>query len=159
MLLRPLLMAAALLLAAPGSVSSQGAADTTALVRAVATHIGAGIGARRATLRHFYLGEPASDFDRRVTRHLRAEHGLSMLTAHPDTAFWVVTRGAEFRGDSAAVIVEMGDRRRPGDGIHTGIATTRFVFARVPAGWKFARYVHISDADIGEVRDEPLRWR
>lgn len=142
-------------LTAPSAASAQTAADTTTLVRAIAGRIGEGIRARNpAALRHFYLGEPTTDFDRWVTLRLQEEHGLGLLEAQADTADWVVTRGAEFRGDTAAVIFEFGDRRRPADegGIHTGIDTWRIFFVRSAAGWEFLRQVHVSTADLGEVR-------
>lgn len=150
-------VAASLLIAlvAPSWASAQTAADTTTLVRAIADRISAGIRSRSpAELRHFYVGEPTTDFDRWVTLRLREEHGLPLLEAQADTADWVVTRGAEFRGDTAAVIFEFGNRRRPADdgGIHTGIESWRIFFLRSAAGWEFLRQVHVRTADLGEVR-------
>ncbi|HEX8453443.1 MAG TPA: hypothetical protein VF647_15180 [Longimicrobium sp.] len=142
-------------LIAPAAASAQTAADTTTLVRATADRIREGIRSRSpAALRHYYLGEPTTDFDRWVTLRLQEENALPFLEAQADTADWVVTRGAEFRGDTAAVIFEFGDRRRPADrgGIQTGIDTWRIFFVRSAAGWEFARQVHVSTADIGEVR-------
>ncbi|HEX8213071.1 MAG TPA: hypothetical protein VF584_23045 [Longimicrobium sp.] len=142
-------------LVAPSRSSAQTVADTTMLVRAIADRIGEGIRSRNpAALRHFYVGEPTTDFDRWVTLRLQEEHGLRLLEAQADTADWVVTRGAEFRGDTAAVIFEFGDRRLPADrgGIHTGIESWRIFFIRSAAGWEFVRQVHIRTADIGEVR-------
>jgi hypothetical protein len=144
-----------LALIAPSAASGQTAADTTMLVRAVADRIGEGVRSREpAKLRHFYAGEPTTDFDRWVTLRLQQEHGLRLLEAQADTANWVVTRGAEFRGDTAAVIFEFGSRRLPADdgGIHTGIDTWRIFFLRSAAGWEFLRQVHVGNADIGEVR-------
>lgn len=156
MMIRHWLAATGLLLlslAYPSATSAQTAADTTALVRAIADRISEGIRTRSAArLRHFYLGEPTTDFDRRVTLRLQEEHGSRLLDAQTDTADWVVTRGAEFRGDTAVVIYEFGDRRRPGDGIHTGIETWRIFFVRAVEGWRFVRHVHVRTADIGEVR-------
>ncbi len=139
---------------APSRASAQTAADTTTLVRAIADRISEGIPRSPAKLRHFYLGEPTTDFDRWVTLRLQEEHGLRLLEAQADTANWVVTRGAEFRGDTAAVIFEFGDRRLPADrgGIHTGIESWRIFFVRSAAGWEFVRHAHIRTADIGEVR-------
>ncbi|HEY0155066.1 MAG TPA: hypothetical protein VGB92_23850 [Longimicrobium sp.] len=142
-------------LTAPTAASAQTAADTTTLVRAIADWIGEGIRARNpAKLRHFYAGEPTTNFDRWVTLRLQEEHGLRLLEAQADTADWVVTRGAEFRGDTAAVIYEFGDRRLPADrgGIHTGIESWRIFFVRSAAGWEFVRRVHVRTADLGEVR-------
>lgn len=142
-------------LVAPTAACAQTAADTTTLVRAIADRIGEGIRSRSpAALRHYYLGEPTTDFDRWVTLRLQEEHALPFREAQADTANWVVTRGAEFRGDTAVVIFEFGDRQRPVDrgGIDTGIDTWRIFFVRSSAGWEFVRQVHVSTADLGEVR-------
>ena len=156
MMIRHWLASTGLLLLAlgdPSDTSAQSAADTTTFVRAVADRISEGIRARSAArLRHFYLGEPTTDFDRWVTLRLQEEHGTRLLEAQADTAYWVVTRGAEFRGDTAVVIYEFGERRRPNDGIHTGIETWRIFFVRVVEGWRFVRQVHVRTADLGDVR-------
>jgi hypothetical protein len=98
-----------------------------------------------------FLLEPIRGFDGQVTLRLEQAHGLTLMQAELDTAQWIVTRGAEMRGDTAAVLVEVGTTRRPG-GLHTYIETNRYLFIRTPSGWKFIRREFVSGADIGEVR-------
>ena len=134
--------------AASHAASAQSAADTTALVHAVTARLAPPNPIRK----HFYLGEPTTDFDRWVTLRLEQAHHLSLLPARADTADWIVTRGAEFRGDTAAVLVEMGTTRRPSDLIDTCIEKNRFFFARTATGWEYVRVQHVSTASLGAVR-------
>lgn len=144
------LFAAALLLAASASAAAaQSAADTTALVRAVVARIGAP-SAKHAP--HFFLGEPTTDFDRWVTLRLEETLRVPLLDAAADTADWIVTRGADFSGDTAAVLVEIGTTRRPSDGIESCIETNRYFFARTPTGWEFVRVKNVGQRAMGMVR-------
>lgn len=146
------LWSAALLVLSPVPAFAQTAADTTSLADAVAAVLGDSAGRRLGTGPHRFLGAPATDFDRAVTMRLEDRLRLPILSALADTATWVATRGAQFRGDSAAVLVEHGTTARPNPGIHTYIETERYHFVRTPGGWSYVRRDFVRGADIGDVR-------
>jgi hypothetical protein len=163
------LAGAALCFAAVAAVlaaSAQSLADTTELADAVARVIGDSLLPRlrsgsRSLLPHQHRGDPmfvakaTTDFDARVVRTLQEVHRLPFLKAQADTALWVGTRGATVRGDTAAVLVEVGTRRRPAPAnfpIHTYVETSRYLFVRAPRGWRFVRREFVRGADIGSVR-------
>jgi hypothetical protein len=148
-------------LARSQGASAQSSADTTALATAVGDVIGDSLipALRRggSLFPHdnrgdpLFLLEPTSPFDAGVTLRLEQAHGLTFMQAELDTAQWIVTRGLNLRGDTAAVLVEVGTRRRPG-GIHTYIETNRYVFVRATSGWRFIRREFVRGADAGDVR-------
>lgn len=140
---------------------AQSSADTIALANAVGDVIGNSL---VPALRHggslfphdnrgdpIFLLEPTTAFDGWVTLRLEQAHGLTLMQAQLDTMQWIVTRGMSMRGDTAAVLVEVGTRRRPG-GLHTYVETNRHLFVRTPSGWSFIRREFVRGADAGDVR-------
>jgi hypothetical protein len=132
--------------------AAQSAADTAEVAAAVAGVIGDSVVARLRARDRPFLGEPTTRFDRWVTRRLQETHQLDLLESGADTADWVVTRGFAVGGDSASVIVEVGTRTKPREGIDTYIETHRYLFVRTREGWRYVRRVFVSGADLGAVR-------
>jgi hypothetical protein len=145
---------AALVMAALGGIpaSAQSAADTAEVAAAVAGVIGDSVVPRLRARGQAFLGEPTTRFDRWVTRRVQESHHLDLLEAGADTADWVVTRGFAVGGDSASVMVEVGTRTKPQEGIDTYIETHRYLFVRGREGWRYVRRVFVRGADMGAVR-------
>lgn len=146
---------AALLAASLGgapAASAQSAADTAEVAAAVAGVIGDSVVPPLRARGRAFAGEPTTRFDRWVTRLLQDAHRLDLLEAQADTADWVVTRGFTLSGDTAEVMVEVGTRTMPQEGIDTYIEKHRYLFVRSRDGWRYVRRVFVSGADLGEVR-------
>lgn len=133
------------------AASAQTPADTMEVAQSVASVVGDSLLPHLGMGRPPLLGEPTQAFDRWVTLRLQQAHRLEMMPTQADTAQWVVTRGFAVRGDTAAVMVEVGTTEVPGP-IGTCVTTYRYLFVRAPAGWRFVRPEHVSDAIIAEVR-------
>lgn len=132
------------------AAAAQTASDTTEVAQAVTSFISDSV-IPRLGKRTPLLGEPTQAFDRWVTLRLQQAHRLELMPTPADTADWVVTRGFTVNGDTAAVLVEVGTRARPGS-IHTYIEQNRYYFVRAPSGWKYVRREFVRGADIGDVR-------
>lgn len=133
------------------AASAQTRADTMEVAQAVASFVGDSLLPRLGPRSSVLLGEPTQAFDRWVTLRLQEAHRLEMMPTQADTAQWVVTRGFAVRGDTAAVLVEVGTRARSRD-LDTYIEQNRYYFVRKPSGWKFVRREFVSGADAGSVR-------
>ena len=133
------------------AASAQTRADTMEVAQAVAGVVGDLLLPKLGMGRPPLLGEPTRAFDRWVTLRLQQAHRLEMMPTRADTAQWVVTRGFAVRGDTAAVLVEVGTTEEPGP-IGTCVTTYRYLFVRAPAGWRFVRPEHVSDAILAQVR-------
>lgn len=143
----------ALVLAAlPRAATAQTPADSALLVQAVSEALGDSFIRQLQGDRNTYLEEPVSRFDAWVMRRLQDAHGLPLMPTGADTATWVGTRGFAVDGDTAAVMVELGTRSLPSEGIHTYIETHRFLFVRAPEGWRFVRREFVRGVDMGNVR-------
>ena len=134
------------------AASAQTPSDTMEVAQAVADLVGDSLLPRMGRHRPPLLGEPTQAFDRWVTLRLQEAHRLEMMPTQADTAQWVGTRGFDVRGDTAAVLVEVGTTARPSRGIHTYIEQNRYYFVRAPSGWKYVRSEFVSGADAGDVR-------
>lgn len=133
------------------TASAQSQADTMEVAQATAGVVGDLVLPRLGAGKPPLLGEPTQAFDRWVTLRLQQAHRLEMMPTQADTAQWVVTRGFTVRGDTAAVLVEVGTTEEPSP-IGTCVTTYRYLFVRAPAGWRFVRPEHVSDTVRGEVR-------
>jgi hypothetical protein len=143
--------AAVLALGSPRAAGAQAQPDTAGLVRAVGSVLVDSVVPHLGDRNPNYVLTPATAFDSAVAAVLRDAPGMR-TGRRPGAAEWVGTRGFSMRGDTAAVMVEVGTSS-PGAGpIDTYIEDNRFLFVRGPAGWRFVRREFVRGADYGAVR-------
>jgi ketosteroid isomerase-like protein len=101
-----------------------------------------------------YLSAPGTAFDSAVAAILVAAPPVRPFgTRRPASYQWITTRGFTLRGDTAAVVVEVGSTD-PGEGrsIDTYIEQNLYFFVPDAAGWRFVRREFVRGTDLGPVR-------
>ena len=154
MKLRILLAAVALLAeGATRQATAQTPADSASLVRATASvvieQVIPYLGGREPN----FMVPPATGFDSAVAAIvLRAPGMESRPRPLRANAQWVGTHGFTVRGDTAAVLVEVGTSVPPNGGIDTYIEKNLYLFVPEGPGWRFVRRQFVSGADSGAIR-------
>jgi hypothetical protein len=144
--------AAVLVLGTAPAARAQAAPDTAGLARAVGALLVDSVVPRLSRDHGVYLRDPATPFDSAVAAVLREVPGVKGSGARPDTVEWIGTLGFTLRGDTAAVLVEVGTSA-PGEGpIDTYVEHNAFLFVPGPSGWRFVRREFVQGADFGPVR-------
>lgn len=136
--------------------SAQTPADTAALVRAVGTLLVDSVVPRLGDRSPNYVLEAGTAFDSAVAAILFQTPGISRGTRGRTRGShqWVGTRGFTLRGDTAAVMVEVGTHtpRKDRGAIDTWIQQTGYLFVREGAGWRMVGRAWVRDIDAGPVR-------
>jgi hypothetical protein len=137
------------------TVSAQARPDTTGLARAVGTFVADSVVPRVSRQGPVYLAEPASAFDSAVAvviRRVSPRTATFPSPARPPAYEWIRTRGYSLRGDSVAVMVEIGSHSDTNDPITTYIEENLYLFVRDGRGWRFVRREFVRGMDLGPVR-------
>lgn len=101
-----------------------------------------------------YVSAPATAFDSAVTAILLAVPEVRTFgTRRPRSYEWIATRGVTMRGDTAAVLFEVGTTD-PQEGRHidTYIRQDLFFFVSDAGGWRYVRREFVRGTDLGTVR-------
>lgn len=156
MKLRIMLLMAAVAMLAPGGVrtaSAQAQPDPDGLVGAVGAFVTDSVISRVGGCGPVYIRTPETPFDSAVAAILRtAPDTRTFGASRPEAYEWVGTLGYTMRGDTASVLVEVGDRTPPNGGIDTYIEQNRYLFVRAGSGWRFVRREFVRGLDLGPVR-------
>jgi hypothetical protein len=156
MKLRITLLVAAIAVLTPGAVrtaSAQAQPDPDGLAAAAAGIVADSVLPRLGGCDPVYIRTPETPFDSAVAALLRTEPDTRTFGAsQPDAYEWVGTRGYTLQGDTASVLVEVGDRTPPNGGIDTYIEHNRYLFVRAGGGWRFVRREFVRGMDVGGVR-------
>ncbi|HEU4886196.1 MAG TPA: nuclear transport factor 2 family protein [Longimicrobium sp.] len=101
-----------------------------------------------------YLSAPGTAFDSAVAAILIAEPRVRTFgTRRPAGYQWITTRDFTLRGDTAAVMVEVGVRHPPdGSPIDTYIEQNLYFFVPDGPGWRCVRREFVRGTDLGSVR-------
>lgn len=150
-----ILLIAALVLAdgAARAASAQTPVDSAGLVRATASVVIEQVIPHLGGREPNFMVPPQAAFDSAVAAIVLRAPGMTRgprpLRAD---AQWVGTHGFTMRGDTAAVMVEVGTSVPPNGGIDTYIEKNLYLFVPGPAGWRFVRRQFVSGADGGAIR-------
>jgi hypothetical protein len=135
------------------TASAQAQPDPAGLVGAVGAIITESVMSRVSGSKPLYSATPEAPFDSAVAAILRAAPNIQTFGAsRPESYQWVGTRGYAMRGDTASVLVEVGDRTPPNGGIDTYIEHNHHLFVREGSGWRFVRREFVRGMDGGPFR-------
>jgi hypothetical protein len=152
-----LVVAGAAILASGGArtAGAQAQPDTTGLARAAGTFVADSVLPRVSSSGPVYLSEPTSAFDSAVAATIRQVSPRAATfpsRARLPAYDWMGTRGYSLRGDSVAVMVEIGTHDDAHDPITTYIEENLYLFVRDGRGWRFVRREFVRGMDLGPVR-------
>lgn len=125
------------------------------LAAAVGAFLADSLITRKSSDEPMYISAPGTAFDSAVAAILRTVPRVRTFEARRPAGYvWIATRGLTMRGDTAAVMVEMGVRHPPdGSIIDTYIEQNLYFFVPgAAAGWRFVRREFVRGMDLGPVR-------
>lgn len=146
--------AAILVLGGARTVSAQARPDTAGLMHAVTSVLADSVMPRLGRREPLFVATPATAFDSATAVILRAVPGARTFGPERPPAYgWIGTRGFTMRGDTAAVMVEVGSKA-PSDGraIDTYIEQNLYLFVPDASGWRYVRRQFVRGMDLGPVR-------
>lgn len=153
-MLRVIVGAAILVLGAARPATAQARPDTDGLARAAASFLADSVFSRIGARDSLFIATPTTAFDSATASAFLAVPGTRAFgRGRPPAYEWIGTRGYTMRGDTAAVLVEIGTKS-PSDGraIDTYIEQNLYLFVREGGGWRFVGREFVRGMDLGPVR-------
>lgn len=147
--------AAILVLGGAPAASAQAQPDTAVLVRAVTSFLADSVMPRLGGCNPLFVRTAETAFDTATAAVLlETVPSAEAFGPRPPPAYeWVRTRGFTMRGDTAAVMVEVGSTSpQPGEDIDTYIEQHLYLFVPDASGWRYVRRRLMRGMHLGEPR-------